>query len=129
MLRGVSATYITNRFMFVVYWCFPEPCTPSANQAQHSTPLRGPLTPTLSRTQEYGSDDYWRRRYAAGVEHEWYCPPKILLQLLPSPPGHMNAAERMAAEMSGIRPKRPTARALVLGSSPPPYTFNANRNE
>jgi hypothetical protein len=69
-----------------------------------------------ARVQDYGSEEYWVSRYAAGVEHEWYCPPKVLVQLLPSPPGHLNAAERMAAELAGRRPTRPIARALVLGA-------------
>jgi hypothetical protein len=74
--------------------------------------------------QDYGSDAYWASRYAAGVEHEWYCPPKVLVQLLPSPPGHLNASERMAAEMAGRRPTRPTARALVLGATADPRSLS-----
>ena len=69
--------------------------------------------------QDYGSNDYWESRYLAGVEHEWYCPPKVLMQLLPPPPGHLNAAERMAAELAGRQPTRPNAHALVLGATHP----------
>lgn len=65
--------------------------------------------------QEYGDPEYWKRRYLAGVVEEWYCPPKVLAQLLPKAQGQ-SAADRMMAELSGLRPTPCSAKALVLGN-------------
>mmetsp|Transcript_3463 Transcript_3463/g.6824 ORF Transcript_3463/g.6824 Transcript_3463/m.6824 type:complete len:280 (-) Transcript_3463:110-949(-) len=66
-------------------------------------------------TAEYGDPEYWKRRYLAGVVEEWYCPPKVLAQLLPKAQGQ-SAADRMMAELSGLRPTPCSAKALVLGN-------------